>query len=184
MLKNTPNSFGPIAKTFHWVIALSIIGMLTVGFIMADMEPSLTKTTLVGLHKSTGALILLLVILRFTWRVWNPVPQLPRSLNPWHHRLAKLSPLALYTFMFLMPLSGIALSQAAGYPINIYDMFALPMFLSKNPDLSKTAAMIHKYGAFTFIGVLTLHVSAAFYHHFILKTNILKRMLPNWFSRT
>lgn len=183
MLKNTPNSFGSIAKIFHWVIALSIISMLAVGFIMADMEPSPFRSTLYSLHKSTGVLVLLLVTLRFTWRVWNPVPQLPRSLNPWHHRLAKLSPLTLYTLMFLMPLSGITLSEAAGYPINVYDMFTLPMFLSKDPSISKTAATIHKYGAFTFIGILTLHVGAAFYHHLILKTNILKRMLPNWFTR-
>lgn len=183
MLKNTQNSFGSVAKMFHWIIALLIIGMLAMGFIMADMEPSPTKMTIYGLHKSTGALILLLVILRFTWRLWNPAPQMPGSLAPWHHRLAKLSPIALYSFMFLMPLSGIALSQAAGYPINVYNIFTLPTLLLKNPDLSKTAALIHKYGAFAFIGILILHISAAFYHHFILKTNVLKRMLPKWFSR-
>ena len=183
MLKSTPNSFGSIAKTFHWIIALFIICMLAVGFIMADMEPSPAKMMLYGLHKSTGVLILLLVILRFTWRLWNLTPQMPGSLVPWHHRLAKLSPLALYSLMFLMPLSGIALSQAAGYPINVYNIFTLPTLLFKNSDLSKTAALIHKYGAFAFIGILILHISAGFYHHFILKTNILKRMLPNGFSR-
>jgi cytochrome b561 len=183
MLKNTPNSFGSVAKIFHWIMALFIIGMLTVGFTMADMDPSPVKMTLYGLHKSTGVLILLLVTLRFSWRLWNPTPQMPGSLTPWHHRLTKLSPLALYSLMFLMPLSGIALSQAAGHPINVYDVFTLPTLLFKNPGLSKTAALIHEYGAFTFIGILILHISAAFYHHVILKTNILKRMLPNRFRR-
>lgn len=179
MLKNTQNSFGSIAKTFHWIIALSIISMLAVGFIMVNMEPSSLRGTLYSLHKSTGVLILLLVILRFTWRAWNPVPQLPNSLNPWHQRLAKLSPLTLYILMFIMPLSGITLSEAAGYPINVYNQFTLPMLLPKDPSISKIAATIHKYCAFVFIGTLILHIGAAFYHHFILKTNILKRMLPN-----
>jgi cytochrome b561 len=178
MLKNTPNSFGSIAKIFHWIIALLIIGMLAMGFIMADMAPSPTRMLIYGLHKSTGVLILLLVILRFTWRLWNSTPHMPDSLSSWHHRLAKLSPFAFYSLMFLMPLSGIVLSQAAGYPINLYNIATLPTLLFKNPDLSKTAALIHKYGAFAFIGILILHISAAFYHHFILKTNILKRMLP------
>ncbi len=182
MLKNTPNSFGSIAKTFHWVLALGIVGMLTVGFIMADMAPSPSKWTLYGLHKSTGVLILLLVILRFTWRLLNPVPQLPSSLKPWHHRLAKLSPLALYTLMLMMPLSGFILSQAGGHPISVYNLFTVPALFPKNPDLSQIAARIHAYGAYIFIGVLALHVSAAFYHHFILKTNVLKKMLPNWFG--
>lgn len=184
MLKNTLNSFGTVGKTFHWLIALMIIGMLTVGFIMADMDPSPTKMTLYGLHKATGAVILILVIMRLTWRLMNPVPQLPSSLRPMHHRLAKLSPLALYTLLFLMPLSGYTLSTAAGYPISIYGLFTLPSLLPKNLEVSKMAVTIHKYGAFAFIGVLVLHVSAAFYHHFILKTNVLRRMLPSWLFRS
>lgn len=184
MLRNTPNFFGSIAKTFHWVIALIIICLLIMGFIMANIEPSPTKMMLYALHKSTGVLALILVTLRLTWRFLNPVPELPSSLRPWHHRIAKLSPIALYALLFTMPLSGITLSEAGGYPITVYNLFNLPMLLSKNPDLSKNAVMIHKYGGFAFIGILILHVCGALYHHIILKTNILKRMLPSWFRRS
>jgi cytochrome b561 len=187
MLKNTTNSYGVVAKTFHWLIALGIVGMLIVGFIMADMEPSPTKMTLYGLHKATGALILMLVVLRLTWRFFNAAPQLPKTLTPWHHHLAKLSPVTLYTLLFLMPLSGYTLSVAAGYPVNFFGLFTLPSLLPKNPQISKIAVEVHKYGAFAFIGILVLHMSAAFYHHFILKTNVLRRMLPSWllkFSRS
>lgn len=184
MLANTSHSFGTIAKSFHWLIAVMIIGMLTVGLIMVDMDPSPTKMTLYGLHKSTGAVILILVIMRLTWRLMNPVPQLPSSLRPVHHRVAKLSPLALYTLLFLMPLSGYTLSIAAGYPINVYGLFTLPSLLPKDMEVSKMAATIHKYGAFAFIGILILHVGAAFYHHFILKTTVLRRMLPSWLLRS
>lgn len=183
MLKNTPNSFGSIAKTFHWVLAFGIVGMLTVGFIMTDMAPSPSKWVFYGLHKSTGTLILLLVILRAAWRLLNHVPQPPRSLKPWHRRLAKLSPLALYILMLMMPLSGLILSQAGGHPISVYNLFTLPALFSKNSELSTIAVMVHTYGAYAFVGALALHISAAFYHHFILKTNILKKMLPNWLGR-
>lgn len=136
-----------------------------------------------GIHKATGATLLFLIILRFTWRLMNPVPQLPKTLHPWHHRLAKLSPIALYMLLFLMPLSGFTLSEAAGYPIDVYGLFTLPMILPKNMEVSKIAAMVHKYASFTLIGALGLHISAALYHHFILKTNVLNRMLPSWFFR-
>lgn len=184
MLKNTQDSFGTLAKAFHWIIALGIFGMLAVGLIMVDMDPSSEKWALYGLHKSTGVIILLLVIGRLSWRLHNPVPQLPKTLPSWHHRFAKLSPIALYTLMFLMPLSGFILSEASGHPITVYGMFTLPMILPKNLALSNVASFIHKYGGFAFIGILTLHVGAALYHHFILKNNILKRMLPNWFGHT
>lgn len=184
MLRNTPDSFGTVAKTFHWLIAIGIVTMLVVGFVMVDMEDSPSKFVIFGIHKATGAVLLALIILRLAWRLVNPVPQLPRSLHPIHHRLAKLSPFALYTLLFLMPLSGFTLSETAGYPIDVYGLFTLPMILPKNPEVSKTAVIIHKYGAFAFIGILALHVSAAFYHHFILKTNVLNRMLPSWLIRS
>ncbi|MDF3033299.1 MAG: hypothetical protein K0R76_253 [Alphaproteobacteria bacterium] len=184
MLRNTPDSFGSITKIFHWFMAFCIVGMLTVGWVMGNVESSPTKMMLYGLHKSTGVIILLLALLRLTWRLLNPIPQLPSSLHPWHHYIAKLSPLALYTLLFLMPLSGFALSQAAGYPIKVYNLFTLPAILPKNIDLSKTAVLVHKYGAFILIGVLALHVIAALYHHFILKTNVLQRMLPSWFQHS
>lgn len=184
MLRNTLDSFGSIAKIFHWLIALCMIAMLTVGLIMVDMEPSPAKMAVYGLHKSTGVVILLLIILRLTWRLLNPIPQLPSSLQPWHHRMAKLSPLTLYALMFMIPLSGIMLSETAGYPITVYNLFSLPTILPKNPELSKTAALIHKYGAFTLIGILILHVISTLYHHFILKNNVLHRMFPSWFQHS
>jgi cytochrome b561 len=183
MLRNTTDSFGIVAKSFHWLIAIGIVGMLIVGFIMVGMENSPTKMTVYGFHKATGATLLVLIIMRLSWRLVNPIPQLPNSLHPLHHRMAKLSPIVLYTLLLLMPLSGFTLSEAAGYPINVYGLFTLPMILPKNPELSKFAATIHQYGAYTFIGILVLHVSAALYHHFVLKTNVLKRMLPSWLTR-
>lgn len=181
MLKNTRNSFGTITKTVHWFMALCIVGMLAVGLTMTDMASSPTKMMLYSLHKSTGSLVLLLVILALVWRLLNPIPQLPGSLHPWHHRIAKLSPIVLYGLLFLMPLSGIALSQAAGYPVTVYNLFTLPNIFPKDPNFSKVALMIHEYGSFTLTGILTLHIGAALHHHFILKTNVLQRMFPSWF---
>lgn len=181
MLKNTSNSFGSVAKVFHWLMALMIIGMFIVGFVMSSMPSSSMKFALYGMHKATGFVLFILVVLRLSWRFINPVPRLPTSLHSVHYKLAKLSPLALYIMIFLMTLSGYIMSNAAGYPISVYGLFTVPNIIPKSPNLSKIASTIHVYSAFLFIAILTLHVSAALYHHFILKTNILLRMLPAWF---
>jgi cytochrome b561 len=181
MIKNTSDSYGLIAKTFHWIIAPMIIGMLAVGFIMTAMEPAPTKFFIYGLHKSTGIVILGLVFLRLLWRIYNPSPKLPRELTSWHRRMGKLSPIVLYSLLFLMPISGYILSEAGGYPISIYGLFTVPNFVEKNAEISKLASTIHEYGAFVFIGILILHLSAALYHHFVLKNSVLQRMLPSWF---
>ena len=181
MIKSTSDSYGFLAKAFHWIIALMIIGMIAVGFVMTAMEPAPTKFFIYGLHKATGIVILALVFLRLMWRLYNPSPQLPLELTSWHRRMGKLSPIVLYFLLFLMPISGYILSEAGGYPISVYGLFIVPNFVEKNSEISKIASLIHEYGAFVFIGILVLHLSAALYHHFVLKNNVLQRMLPSWF---
>ena len=41
--KNTENAYGLIAKLFHWSMALIILGLLSLGFYMANMEVSPDK---------------------------------------------------------------------------------------------------------------------------------------------
>lgn len=183
MLKNTPQTFGSIAKMVHWVMAFLIIGMLGVGLTMVEMPPSPLKMTVYGVHKSTGVLVLCLVILRLLWRFMNPVPSLPHTLHPWHHRVAKLSSVALYLLMFLMPISGFVMSDAAGYPVTFYNLYTLPHVFAKNLDVSQAAKTVHAYAGFGFVGILVLHGGAAFYHQFVLKTGLLKRMLPSFIGR-
>lgn len=182
MLKNTSTTFGSIAKFFHWVMAILIISMLILGFCMTTIIPSSEKMFFYGLHKSTGILILGLGILRLSWRFLNPSPELSSTLKPAHRFLAKLSPIILYSLLFLMPLSGLILSQSAGHPIIVYNTFTFPMIITKDSSLAYMARLVHQYGALIFSGILILHISAALYHHIILKTNILTRMLPFWQS--
>lgn len=180
-MKNTPENFGTVAKAFHWVMALMIIGLLAIGFMMTQMAPSPTKFKLYALHKSVGLTVLCLAILRLIWRFTHVVPRVPDSLSPVHRFLMKLSPLVLYGLMILMPISGFIMSDAGGHPITFFGLYTLPSFFTKNPDLSKAAQLVHHYTAWAFIGILVAHTGAAFYHHFIFKNTILQRMLPGWF---
>jgi cytochrome b561 len=180
-MKNTPETFGTVAKAFHWIMALMIVTLLAVGLVMVEMAPSPAKYKLYALHKSAGLTVFCLVILRLVWRLSHVVPRVPGSLGAVHRFLIKSSPLVLYGLMVLMPISGFIMSDAGGHPITFFGLYTLPNLFAKNPDLSKTAQLVHHYAGLTFIGILVAHTGAAFYHHFILKNTILQRMLPNWF---
>jgi cytochrome b561 len=180
-MKNTSENFGTVAKAFHWIMASVIIGLLAMGFMMAEMAPSPTKFKLYALHKSAGLTVFCLVILRLIWRLTHVVPRIPDSLGSVHRFLIKTSPFVLYSLMILMPISGFIMSDAGGHPVTFFGLYTLPNLFTKNPDLSKTAQLIHHYTAWAFIGILVAHMGATFYHHFILKNTILQRMLPNWF---
>uniref|UniRef100_UPI001FE95D09 cytochrome b n=1 Tax=Candidatus Rickettsia colombianensi TaxID=1090944 RepID=UPI001FE95D09 len=71
LLTNTENSYGLIAKLFHWIISIIVIVMLVVGFSMDNfVEPPL-KWQLYGIHEATGIVVLSLVIIRLLWKFYN-----------------------------------------------------------------------------------------------------------------
>ena len=81
MMKNTRNTYGQIAKCFHWLMAFLIIGMYLVAYMMINISPSHFRDSLYNLHKATGLLLLGLVALRLWWRVFYVQPTLPASIS-------------------------------------------------------------------------------------------------------
>ncbi len=177
-LKNTSDSFGWLAKTFHWLIGLAIITLWIVGTLMIDMENNPTKFTIYGIHKATGIVVLTLAVLAFTWRTVNAKPDLPETIPNWQKHAASLIKYALYGCMLLMPLSGWAMSSAAGYPVSIYGLFEIPALVEKDEAAKDLYKYLHGLLGNITLLLVTLHVAAALKHHFINKDGVLRRMLP------
>jgi cytochrome b561 len=174
-LKNNESRFGLIAIILHWVMALIMIGMLTVGLYMAGLPNSDQKFKLFGLHKSFGIVVLSLAALRLFWRLINITPTLS---SPWWERLAAHAMhLALYGFMFAMPLSGWLMSSSGGYPVSFFGLFELPQIIAANEEWNKFFQEAHEYLGYALIAAIVLHTAAALKHHFIDKDNILRRMI-------
>lgn len=173
--RNTDNQWGFVSRLLHWGMAIFIIGMLAGGLYMASLPNSPFKFALYDVHKAIGVLILLFLIFRFIWRLSQKVPTLLRLPQP-QQFLAKISAPIMYLILFIMPLSGIVMSQAGGYPINVFGRFTLPQMIDKNPELGKMAVAIHQTTAWILIAFIILHTLAAFYHQFCRKDYLLIRM--------
>jgi cytochrome b561 len=178
MLKNTRETYGTVSKTLHWLIALLIITLVIVGYIMTDMAPADLKWTFYSLHKATGVTVFMLVILRLIWRLQNISPSLPASLPQWQVFLSGFTIALLYMMMFLMPLSGLTFSVMSGHAVSYFGLFTIPALTQGPTSMGSLARTIHVYGAYSLIGLVTLHILGGLYHHFILKDNVLKRMIP------
>lgn len=176
MLRNTITSYGLIAKVFHWSIGFVIIALLAVGYYMTNEPQSVSQYTFYPLHKAMGALVLMLVFLRLLWRLKNITPALSADTPHWQVTAANINTKFLYFLMFAMPLSGIFMSLYGGHNISIFNLFTIPAF-TKNPKLSSLAGEFHEAFAVLLIISVSLHIIAAFYHHFIKKDDTLKRML-------
>lgn len=174
-LKNSEHHFGLIAILFHWLMALLIIGLLTVGLYMTNLPIGMQKLKLYGLHKACGILVLGLVVLRVIWRILNTRPQLAL---PWLERVAaRTAHWGLYFFMFAMPLSGWLMTSAAGLPPSFFGLFTLPSLVAPNVELREWFGLTHEWFAYGLITLIIIHTLAALKHHFINKDDILRRMI-------
>ena len=178
LIKNTDARYGYVAITLHWVMAILIIGMLIVGLYMKGLPISLQKLKLYGLHKEFGILILMLVIVRLTWRFNSIIPKLPNNLAFWQKLAAHTSHILLYGFMFALPITGWMMSSTAGLPVSFFGLFTLPALFTNHHELHIIVKLLHKFLAYGLIAVLCVHILAALQHHFIYKDTTLRRMLP------
>lgn len=171
MIKNTENTYGRVAKIFHWMLFMMLSFSIIAGNFLASLPKGPEKMEAAGMHKSFGAVILMLIMLRLLWKLTNKTPQLPAEAFA-----AKAMHWGLYALMFAQPLSGIMMTQSAGFPVSFFGLFEFPVFLAKNPELAKTFLSIHGTVWIVLIIAVVGHAGAALHHHFIKKDNVLKQM--------
>ena len=112
MLKNTNSTYGAAAKGFHWLLFLMLTFSIVMGNFLAAMPKGAEKLQAAGMHKSFGAVLLMLILLRLVWRLINETPRLPDETTASEAFMAKAMHWALYVLMFAQPLSGIMMTQA------------------------------------------------------------------------
>lgn len=179
MLKNTSTAYGSVTQFLHWLIALLVVCMLIVGFTMGGITDKVMRGQVVNAHKVTGVLVLVLMLIRAGWAIINVKPGLPFQTPAWQKMAERLVHLALYAALIIMPLSGLIGAVSAGRPPHIGDLeIRLPIPQDKNMAEFMFDS-IHGPLAFIILFLLTIHIGAALYHHFIKRDDILRRMLFN-----
>src|ERR1044071_6279967 len=120
MLANTAESWGTPAKFFHWTVRAPILVKMALGSSAGAGRLSPMKVDLFVWHKSTGVLILVLMLPRLAWRLGNPSPALPANTPPWERTAAHASHALLYGLALALPLSGWVINSAAGVPFSVF----------------------------------------------------------------
>ncbi|MFZ1098637.1 MAG: cytochrome b [Steroidobacteraceae bacterium] len=177
-IRNTPRRWGSVTQTLHWLIVALIVVQVTLAFIAEGLPLGERKLATFAYHKSVGITIFALAIIRLAWRSANPTPELPGTLKPYERALARFTHAALYVLLFAMPLSGWMMSSARGFPVSWFGMFQLPDLVPKSKPLYQALVDTHAALACALGAVVALHIAGALKHHFVLRDDVLRRMLP------
>ena len=164
-----------VAIAFHWAIALLIGLNLWLGLGAGALPKDWPA---MPVHKAVGITVLALTLGRIAWRLMHPAPPLPADLKPWERLAARGSHFALYGFMLAMPLTGWAMvSGAKRRPLEWFGLFDIP-YLPVSDAVSGFGHDAHELLGWGLIALLAVHVAAALRHHFLLRDNVLARMMP------
>ena len=172
-----PARYDNVAITFHWLLALMLVGSFCVGLYMSGLPFSIQRVKLFNWHKWAGMTILALTLARLLWRLRHPPP--PEAAGPhWQQLAAKATHRAMYLLCIVIPLVGWAYSSAAGMQIVVYGVLPLPNLLDTDKALAEAIKPWHGRLAYALAALVLVHVAAGLKHHFIDRDGLLHRMRP------
>jgi cytochrome b561 len=169
--------FTTTAKWLHWVVAFFMLTVIYYAWTFAFV-PHADRAEAIPVHVSIGLITVFLTLVRLAWRRASPPPETPASAPAWVHRGASIGHWLLYVLILIQGVIGIWMASLSPVDIrffNTVDISALaPASAGSLVYLRKIHFVVASLLTLTLIG----HVAGAFWHHFILRDDVLIRMLP------
>jgi cytochrome b561 len=156
--------YSTTAKAFHWLTAGLVFFMVASGVVMKQLDDGVAADTLFALHKLTGALTLVVILLRVLYRLaWSA----QRTVLQSHRR--PLIHWTLYGAMILMPLLGWAGASAYGpYSVlgrELFFGYSLPAIWPERAGDYLILLEAHGYLAFLMLALVAVHIGLAIQDH-------------------
>jgi cytochrome b561 len=169
--------YGSTAKLLHWLVVALLLVQYPLGWLMPDIHRGMKPGAGMTFHISFGILMLLLIVLRFAWRLTHPVAP-DSSLPPWQRLSSEAVHWLLYALVLATTMTGWIFASFRGWGVSIFYLVPLPMLASENAAAGKTFDGWHQAMEWTLLAVIGLHVAAALAHIFVYRDRIMQRMLP------
>ena len=171
-MSNANSKWSVSSRIFHWISAV----LLLITWIMMLLNNNLDSNIYIGLHKAFGVSLLFWMIARVINRVFTKAPP-PISMPKWQLLLSHLSHFGLYALLIAMPTVGLLMTVYGGRPVDIFGLFQIPVFVTPDRTLARFYNNLHTDIIWQAIIAFTaVHISAALYHQFVKKDNLIARM--------
>jgi len=172
------NRYSTVSLTLHWLIAALVVTQVTLIWAHEATDGPISRE-FVQIHKSVGLGILALTLGRLGWRIANPAIPLPEAMPRWEKLLARATHVLFYAFLIGMPLVGWAASSAGGREIQWFGLFQWPLLpIGGGREVAGRLIDMHELAAKGLYALIALHVIGALKHHFVVRDNVLHRMIP------
>lgn len=171
--------YDPIAKILHWLIFVLVAIEFIIAWTMPGGARVSTPSALMSLHFSFGILIFATIVVRTCWRATHQPPPPPPTLSRRLQLLSWATHHALYALLLVMPILGWAWASSRGWMISFFGLFIVPPLVATGSTVGKALGELHSLLGGVLIALIGLHILSALYHRYILKDEVLARMLPS-----
>jgi cytochrome b561 len=165
------------ARVLHWLTAILIVIQIPLGLIIANDQMGGWADTLYNLHKSIGATLIPLVLIRLIYRLTHAPRPLPQDIPQSQRFIAEFVHWSLYALLVIQGFVGWIATSAYPAPVPVFGLFELPAIWSENRPLSDQLFRVHRTIGITLAFLIAGHIGAALQHHFIRRDRVLMRMM-------
>jgi cytochrome b561 len=162
----------------HWLTAAFMLSVFVLAFLFDLATSRASHIAFLQLHRSMDLAVWLLTLFRLAWRLNAKYPDWPSDMSETMRAVARTTEFALYLLLLLQPILGLLQTNARGERANVFFLGQLPALIEKNRPLAQHLFIAHKVVGFSLLCLIALHVSAALFHHFVRRDDILTAMLP------
>lgn len=176
--RNSIHRYGSLSIGLHWLMLVLLVAVYAC-IELRELFPkgSDPREALKHWHYMLGLSVLVMVWLRLAVHMIGPVPRIEPDPARWQKLLAKLMHVALYVLMIGLPIAGWLVLSAEGKPVPFFGL-ELPALVGENKDLAKLFEEIHETAGVVGYWLIGLHAAAALFHHYVVRDDTLRRMLP------
>ncbi|MCJ7421750.1 cytochrome b [Sphingomicrobium astaxanthinifaciens] len=158
--------YSTLAAFWHWLAAALVIGQFTTGWLFHKVYEKGTPERLewFSWHKTIGAALIVVVLLRLLTRFFVAAPKQPPRLPGWQRVAAGVSHFLLYVFLVAIPLGGLmAVSDGTSW-VELKFGLAFPAVPGVTEAVADWAGDAHETYVWAFAALLGVHLLAAAYH--------------------
>ena len=165
-------------RALHWLVALAVLVVYGVTYLEAFFpRGSVGRAYIWWTHISVGLALVALLVLRIPNRILARQPAPSAALSrPVHIAAAAVHGL-LYLLLIATPLVGIWLAFLRGDAVTFFSLFTIPSPIGIDRTFAREIKEVHETMANALVVLALLHAAAALVHHFVLKDDVLRRML-------
>lgn len=170
--------YRPIVVWIHWITALLLVTQVYVGFTFHDMPRGPERGEWFTWHKTIGATILLLALVRLGVRLINPPPPFPVDLPKWERFFAVWNHRIFYFLIIALPLTGLAAVSGRAEDGTVPLLWGLSLPAIPGIPEENDFGGVHEVLVWVTLALLVIHVTAALKHQFFLPNRVAGRMPP------